>query len=103
MPIDGKPKRHLRLKRLDNIRKQPRVCLLIDHYEDGNWGELWWVRIDAMARIVEPNTAVVKALQRKYPQYAAVPIHSIIRLEIETISTWLASDGTTRTMTPPPP
>ena len=33
-PVDGKPKRNPRLSRLDAVRAEPRVSLLLDHYDD---------------------------------------------------------------------
>jgi len=73
--VDEKPKRTKELQRLANLRAEPRVSLLADHYEDA-WGSLWWVRADGRARIVgtgpERDRAVV-VLQAKYPQYAASP------------------------------
>ena len=93
VPVDGKPKRHTRLKRLANIRANPRVSLLIDHYEE-DWGALWWVRVDGRASIIEADAAAFDAaraaLRRKYPQYASVPITSAIRIEIERVSHWRA-------------
>ena len=95
VPVDGKPKRHTRLKRLANIRANPRVSLLIDHYEE-DWCALWWVRVDGRASIVERDGAgfdvALAALRGKYPQYASVPITSAIRIETERVSEWRA-DG----------
>ena len=38
-------KRDARLARLDDIARDPRVALLVDHY-DADWSALWWVEID---------------------------------------------------------
>lgn len=93
VPVDGKPKRHMRLKRLENIRANPRACLLIDHYEE-DWDALWWVRVDGWASVVERDESgfddALAALRGKYPQYASVPIISAIRIEIEEVSHWRA-------------
>ena len=93
VPVDGKPKRHARLKRLENIRANPRVSLLIDHYEE-DWHALWWVRADGRATVVRPAEAgfadALARLRDKYPQYASVPITSAIRIEIERLSHWRA-------------
>ncbi|MGH2529060.1 MAG: TIGR03668 family PPOX class F420-dependent oxidoreductase [Actinomycetota bacterium] len=73
--VDEKPKRTKELQRLANVRAEPRVSLLADHYEDA-WGSLWWVRADGRARIVEDGPErdrAVAILQAKYPQYAASP------------------------------
>ena len=96
VPIDGKPKRHARLKRLENIRQNPRVCLLIDHYDE-DWRRLWWVRVDGRASVVSPDGAgfpgAVAALKDKYPQYVSVPITFAIRIEIEGVSHWRADNS----------
>ena len=73
--VDEKPKRTKELQRLANVRSEPRVSLLTDHYED-DWGDLWWVRADGRARVVEDGPErdrAVALLQAKYPQYAASP------------------------------
>ena len=50
--VDGKPKSTRALRRLGNIRSDPRVSLLVDHYGD-DWSQLWWVRLDGLARVVD--------------------------------------------------
>ena len=47
--VDAKPKRSTSLRRLANIAANPRVAVLVDHY-DGDCNELWWVRADGSAR-----------------------------------------------------
>src|SRR5262249_55668044 len=46
---DNKPKSTAgsqgRLRRLDNIRANASVSVLVDHYED-DWSRLWWARAD---------------------------------------------------------
>ena len=46
--VDAKPKSTRLLRRLDNIRHNPGVAVLADHYED-DWAALWWVRADGSA------------------------------------------------------
>src|SRR4029078_10792686 len=65
--VDPKPKRTRDLKRLRNIRANPRVAVLADHYED-DWSRLWWVRADGVARILDASPAGLAALTRGYPQ-----------------------------------
>lgn len=68
-----KPKRHARLARLDDVRRDPRVALVVDHYDD-DWSALWWVRVDGTASVHEAGSAlVVAALAAKYPPYTATP------------------------------
>lgn len=73
--VDRKPKRSRRLKRLDNVRANPRVEVLVDHYDD-NWTKLWWVRLQGSARILEPGAEQQRALAllaAKYRQYGTEP------------------------------
>ncbi len=94
--IDGKPKSTLALRRLDNIRAQPDVTLLVDHYDDANWGTLWWVRVDGRARIVDAVEAehdrALAHLAAKYEQYRIVPPPgAVIGIDI---TSWRAWEGT---------
>ena len=70
--VDAKPKRHRNLRRLANIAHEPRVTLLVDHYED-DWTRLWWVRADGLARVADTSEAGLAALRAKYPQYEQSP------------------------------
>jgi PPOX class probable F420-dependent enzyme len=66
-----KPKRDSRLARLDDIARDPRVALLVDHY-DTDWSALWWVRIDGDATMHETGELrerALDALATKYPPY----------------------------------
>lgn len=70
-----KPKRSSRLARLDDVRRDPRVGLVVDHYDD-DWSALWWVRVDGTAEIHETGPLRERALaelRAKYRPYAAVP------------------------------
>ena len=74
--VDAKPKRGALLRRLANIRANPRVSLLADGYDD-DWARLWWVRADGQARIVEEGAQLGPALallRARYPQYATVAL-----------------------------
>jgi PPOX class probable F420-dependent enzyme len=71
--VDHKPKRTSRLQRLENIRTNPSVTVLVDHYDD-DWSALWWVRIRGDARVVDdPEPALIAALVAKYEQYRDQP------------------------------
>ncbi|WP_261576322.1 TIGR03668 family PPOX class F420-dependent oxidoreductase [Frankia gtarii] len=75
--VDHKPKStRTGLRRLRDIRNNPLVSLLVDHYDD-DWARLWWARADGRARIVEAgdprHAAAVAALTARYPQYQQVP------------------------------
>ncbi|GAB1817100.1 TIGR03668 family PPOX class F420-dependent oxidoreductase [Herbidospora sp. RD11066] len=68
--VDHKPKTTRRLRRLDAVRADPQVSLLVDHYEE-NWERLWWVRADGAARVVDEWP--IDSLAAKYPQYRETP------------------------------
>jgi PPOX class probable F420-dependent enzyme len=77
-PIDAKPKRTPpdRLKRVRNIRTNPRVALLIDHYEE-DWTRLRFVMVQGRAELLDGGTewkAARTLLEAKYPQYRALPL-----------------------------
>ena len=68
-----KPKRSSRLARLDDVRRDPRVGLVVDHY-DADWARLWWVRVDGTAAVHEDGALrerALDALAAKYLPYAA--------------------------------
>ncbi len=95
-PIDGKPKGSAELARERNLRADPRVAVLLDHYDE-DWERLWWLRVDGRAALVpaSAHAHALDALRAKYPQYARVPLSSgeprLLRISIERVSSWRAS------------
>jgi PPOX class probable F420-dependent enzyme len=91
-PIDHKPKRSPRLLRLDNIRQESRVSLLVDHYEE-DWTRLWWVRVDGSASILDSiHPSETAALAEKYPEYRNRPPTGVgLAIEIEAVNSWSAA------------
>ena len=88
--VDEKPKRTRRLARLADIERDPRVEVLIDHYED-DWSGLWWVRLRGSARVVEHDERALELLRAKYPQYRDEPPGGpFLVVEIEEQLSWLA-------------
>ena len=89
--VDRKPKRSRTLRRLENVRANPRVTVLVDHYDD-DWTQLWWVRLDGEARILTQGAErehALRLLARKYPQYAsATPNGPVLAIEIEQWRDW---------------
>ena len=74
--VDDKPKTTANLQRLANIRANPAVSLLVDHYDE-EWSRVWWARVDGRGRVVEDGPerdAAVAALRDKYEQYQRVGI-----------------------------
>ncbi|WP_067491262.1 TIGR03668 family PPOX class F420-dependent oxidoreductase [Actinomadura hibisca] len=92
--VDHKPKSGRDLKRLANIRANPRVTLLADHYED-DWDRLWWVRVDGHAHVVdEParTAGPIDLLAARYPQYRERrPDGPVIEIVIDGWAGWAAS------------
>jgi PPOX class probable F420-dependent enzyme len=91
--VDAKPKRTTALKRLANIARNPRVALLADHYDDADWGALWWVRADGVARVVEGAEAerAIALLRERYEQYRADPPRGpVLAIAVERWSGWRA-------------
>ncbi|MBA2390720.1 MAG: TIGR03668 family PPOX class F420-dependent oxidoreductase [Geodermatophilaceae bacterium] len=68
-----KPKASTRLARLADVRRDARVGVLVDHYDE-DWARLWWVRIDGTAAIVQDHPALVTALRAKYESYRSESI-----------------------------
>lgn len=94
--VDHKPKRTRRLKRLANIAANPRVAVLADHYDD-DWSQLWWVRADGMASLVETGPTwdeAVAHLADKYPQYrGSPPSGDVVVIEVERLSGWQSEES----------
>ena len=95
--VDRKPKRvpPQELARLRNIKRSPQVALLIDHYDE-DWTRLWYILVRGSAKLI-PKSAekeraeAIRALKRKYPQYAAGMLADdapIIRITVERIRSW---------------
>ena len=94
--IDDKPKRTMRLRRLENVKQNPDVQLIVDHYED-DWSALWWVRISGRARVAESGTTrdeAIHLLARKYSQYREhPPTGPVLVIDVTGISGWRATGG----------
>ncbi len=100
-PVDGKPKRGGELARVRNLRAYPEVSLLLDEYSS-DWTQLWWIRIDATAEVLQPASpndpevsSAIAALEAKYPQYARLPVlrapPTLIAFGLGRITSWTAS------------
>jgi PPOX class probable F420-dependent enzyme len=89
--VDAKPKSTTDLRRLRNIRANPRVAVLADHYED-DWTRLLWVRADATAEIIEDPAAMARPialLRERYRQYRETPPEGpVIALTVERWTGW---------------
>ncbi|MEX2655632.1 MAG: TIGR03668 family PPOX class F420-dependent oxidoreductase [Acidimicrobiia bacterium] len=91
--VDHKPKSGRPLRRLENIRSEPRVAVLFDERSD-DWDRLWWVRADGRASIDAEPPSEAAALEARYPQYRATPpTGPWVRIFVERWSGWSASPG----------
>jgi len=92
--VDGKAKRSANLVRLANVRAQPAVSVLVDHYDD-DWTQLWWVRLDGVAEIVvggAEHEDALSLLEAKYPQYRAMrPSGAVVRVTLSGWTGWEAA------------
>lgn len=93
--VDAKPKRTTSLRRLANVRENPAVALLVDHYDD-DWTQLWWVRADGRGRVLDPEAGpdaaearrAVALLRARYPQQRAAG--AVLAVDVERWSGWSA-------------
>ena len=90
--VDAKPKRSPALKRLANVRENPAVSLLADHY-DQDWTKLWWARADGRGRVLDPAEPeareAIEELRRRYPQQRAAG--AVLAVDVQRLSGWSAS------------
>jgi len=89
--VDAKPKSTLALQRLRNLAAHPAASLVVDHYDE-DWAQLWWIRLDGVARILESGPereAAIDALTAKYAQYVDTPPPgAVVALDVETWRAW---------------
>ena len=110
--LDAKPKRGdslTGLRRVRNIRANPQVSVLIDHYED-DWRNLWYLLIQGRAELLSPSlspddppsddqssddehAAAIALLRAKYPQYRTMPIaaNPVIKITPQRATAWNGS------------
>jgi coenzyme F420-0:L-glutamate ligase / coenzyme F420-1:gamma-L-glutamate ligase len=94
--IDQKPKspEGLALKRMRNIAANPRVALVVDHYEE-DWTQLAYVLVRGAARVVDDPQEYMLALRYlrdKYVQYRAMTLlpekNPIVRIDPVHVHAW---------------
>ena len=94
--VDHKPKLSQSLKRIENVRANPEVTVLVDHYDD-DWTQLWWVRLDGRARVLAEGPEREHALELlagKYPQYSAdAPDGPVLAIDVERRRSWAHGDS----------
>ena len=92
--LDQKPKRTalVRLRRVQNIQANPKVALLLDHYEE-SWSRLWYLLITGEAAMLlqgEEQNSAVGLLREKYQQYGEMAIDRspVIRITPIKVVSW---------------
>jgi PPOX class probable F420-dependent enzyme len=90
--VDAKPKRTRALRRLANVRANPAVSLLVDHWDEEDWSRLWWVRADGLGRVLAPEDPearrAVELLRERYPRQRADG--EVLAVAVERWSGWSA-------------
>jgi len=91
--VDAKPKSTRDLQRLRDIRAEPRVAVLADHYEE-DWDLLWWVRAEGPATILAGASEMAGPLRLLAGRYEAYrrhpPAGPVIDVEVRRWSGWAA-------------
>lgn len=94
--VDHKAKQTLALRRLDNVRREPAVQLVVDHYDD-DWSLLWWVRVAGTGEVLDHGATrddALDLLAGKYPQYRERrPAGPVLVIDITKITSWQAIAG----------
>jgi PPOX class probable F420-dependent enzyme len=98
VPIDTvKAKTTNRLRRIENLEREPLATLLVDHRDD-DWERLWWVRADlTFVANDDPTPSESHNLTAKYPMYQPMgSVSSVLRFEVITYRGWTASPESTQ-------
>lgn len=92
--VDAKPKRTRRLRRLANIAENPRVCLVVDHYDE-DWSRLRYVIVEGAGEILDRGdefSRAVDLLTGKYPQYRAMGLDresgAVVKVTPQRLIAW---------------
>jgi PPOX class probable F420-dependent enzyme len=96
-PLDRKPKRvgSMELKRVRNLVENPRVAVVVDHYEE-DWSKLTWLLVKGTGTLVESGEEYdvgVQLLEKKYPQYERMRLQGqpLIVITPFDITSWKAN------------
>ncbi|MFB6169672.1 MAG: TIGR03668 family PPOX class F420-dependent oxidoreductase [Haloarculaceae archaeon] len=91
--IDEKPKSTTDLQRVRDVAENPRVALVVDHYEE-DWSELAWVQARGRAAVLDPDDSghadAVAALREKYDQYRDHGLESrpVVEIRTDRVLSW---------------
>lgn len=93
--VDEKPKRSTTLRRVENLRTNPGVEVVLDGYHD-DWDALWWVRMRGDGRIVsdhDERERALAALAAKYVPYRSMElVGDVVAIDVDRISWWAADE-----------
>ena len=91
--VDGKPKRTRALRRLANVRANPAVSLLVDHWDEEHWERLWWARADGEGRVLDPSETeaarATRLLRGRYPRQREAG--EVLAVDVGRWSGWSAA------------
>jgi PPOX class probable F420-dependent enzyme len=91
--VDAKPKRTPALRRLADVRENPAVSVLVDHWDEGDWERLWWARADGGGRVLDPAdpeaARAVQLLRDRYPRQRATG--EVLAVDVARWSGWAAA------------
>ena len=95
VPVDRvKPKASSRLQRERNLEADPRATLLVEHWDRGDWSQLWWVRAELRWQgdaAADRAPALATQLAGRYPQYRDQPFDRVLVLRVVGVTGWAAS------------
>ena len=92
--VDEKPKRksQVPLKRIANMRENPSVALVFDHYDE-DWRQLGWVMVQGRAEELgsgDEHDRAQTSLRGRYRQLAGMQIEGlpVVAIRIEHATSW---------------
>jgi PPOX class probable F420-dependent enzyme len=96
--VDHKPKTTTALARLADITRTGHATLLVDHYDDEHWDDLWWVRVSGRATVLaegdDADRRARAALEARYRQYRDHPPRGPVwEIALDEVTGWRASAG----------
>ena len=75
------------------MRENPAVALLADHWDEEDWGTLWWVRAEGRGRVLDPDDPearrAVELLRARYPRQR--DHGEVLAVDVERWSGWASS------------
>ncbi len=93
--IDQKPKSGdpRKLTRLQNIRRNPKVALVADHYDHNDWSQLRWLMVRGDAEILDEGLEHDQAqdlLRARYLQYREMVLDDlpVIAIRVTDVRGW---------------